>query len=125
MTIAGFLPYWFRFAQCIHKYNDSQTLPHILNALKYFSKLIPPFIVCFLHQAKHVDGEGFALYLTFNTIATLYCLIWDVRMDWGLFRSSGPGTWLLRDKIIYNPKFYYFAMITNLFLRFFWILTII
>ena len=72
-----------------------------------------------------MGGSGFAVYVTFNTIATLYCLIWDVRMDWGLFRSKDPATYLLRDEITFSKTFYYFALITNAILRFFWLITII
>jgi hypothetical protein len=46
-------------------------------------------------------------------------------MDWGLLRSQEPGKKYLRNKIMYPAWFYYYAMISNLFLRFFWILGLI
>ena len=44
-------------------------------------------------------------------------------MDWGLLRSRKKGRWGLRDKIMFPPHYYYFAIFTNLILRFIWILS--
>ncbi len=58
--------------------------------------------------------------------STIYCLYWDYKMDWGLFRETpGKGKRFLRDKLLYPTWFYYYAMISNLFLRFFWVFGII
>ena len=56
----------------------------------------------------------------------MYPLIWDFYMDWGLFRSFKRETFALRpkDKIKFSKKFYYFAIVTNTILRFFWIVPI-
>jgi hypothetical protein len=64
----------------------------------------------------------FWLFCVFNTIATLYCTGWDYYMDWGLIRSTEPGKYGLRPKIRFPARFYYFAMVVNLILRFFWVL---
>jgi hypothetical protein len=53
-----------------------------LNALKYFSKIVPPMVA--IWAEKKVGGELFRVYFTFEMIATLYCLLWDFYMDWGL-----------------------------------------
>jgi hypothetical protein len=45
-------------------------------------------------------------------------------MDWGLLRSTALGTYGLRPKIIYPAKFYYFAIVTNCILRFWWVIMI-
>jgi|ERR1712096_319580 len=45
-------------------------------------------------------------------------------MDWGLFRSSKRETYGLRDQIKFPWYFYYFAIVLNLLLRFFWVLSI-
>jgi hypothetical protein len=43
-------------------------------------------------------------------------------MDWGLFRETpGKGKRYLRDKLHYPAWFYYYAVISNTILRFFWI----
>lgn len=46
-------------------------------------------------------------------------------MDWGMFRCTLPGKYALRPKIKYPAYFYYFAMVVNLLLRFFWVITLI
>ncbi len=43
-------------------------------------------------------------------------------MDWGLFKTNKKGKKYLRDELKYPVHYYYFAMISNLILRFFWIL---
>lgn len=64
------------------------------------------------------------MYCGFTVFATLYCAIWDYYMDWGLFRSRAKGTYGLRDQILYPAMFYYFAIVVNFILRFFWLLKI-
>ena len=46
-------------------------------------------------------------------------------MDWGLLRGTMPGKKLLRDRLKFPKSFYYFAMISNLILRFSWVFTLI
>lgn len=46
-------------------------------------------------------------------------------MDWGLMRGSHPHNRFLRDKLKYPNHFYYFSMVTNLLLRFSWLLMFI
>lgn len=46
----------------------------------------------------------FYLLIVFSTISSLYTLIWDLRMDWGLFdRGAGENTFL-REEIVYPHK---------------------
>jgi len=53
---------------------------------------------------------------------TLFCLYWDFKWDWGLFRGTTRETWLLRDQTKFSPLFYYCLMITNTALRFWWVI---
>ena len=46
--LMSFLPYWFRFAQCLHKYNETRLKAHLINAGKYFSDLCVPFAALWL-----------------------------------------------------------------------------
>ena len=128
--VAVFIPFWFRFWQCIHKYVKKGVKPQLYNAGKYFSKLIPPFIILIDVKNKHTNkwnGETdvmnsfFFIWLGAQTFATLYCLVWDYYMDWGLFRSSNPESFGLRPRIKYSQNFYYFAMFTNMIMRFYWV----
>ena len=46
-------------------------------------------------------------------------------MDWGLFRHfKRDGKRFLREKLVYHPYFYYYAIVSDLFLRFVWIFAI-
>ena len=120
--ISHIIPFWFRFWQCIRKYVVNKNKPQIFNAMKYFSKIMPGVIA--IWAEKKVGGNYFPIYFGFEAFATTYCMVWDYYMDWGLFRSSERGTFMLREKISFAPSFYYFAMILNAFLRFFWLWTI-
>jgi hypothetical protein len=43
-------------------------------------------------------------------------------MDWGLFRETpGKGKRFLRDKLLFPVWFYYYAIVSNCILRFFWL----
>jgi hypothetical protein len=46
-------------------------------------------------------------------------------MDWGLLRSKEPGRKFLRHKLLYPTWFYYYAIVSNFIMRFFWTLTLI
>lgn len=68
---------------------------------------------------------AFKLYILVYVISTAYCYCWDLYMDWGLLRSYEPGKKYLRPKLMYPVWFYYYAMISNFFLRFAWLLSLI
>jgi hypothetical protein len=47
-------------------------------------------------------------------------------MDWGLIRSFDRNkNYLLRNKIMYPQWFYYYAIVMNFFLRYFFLISII
>ena len=45
--VMGFIPFWFRFWQCINKYYYTGLQAHLVNAGKYFSKFVVPFVTIF------------------------------------------------------------------------------
>uniref|UniRef100_A0A665TLQ5 Xenotropic and polytropic retrovirus receptor 1a n=1 Tax=Echeneis naucrates TaxID=173247 RepID=A0A665TLQ5_ECHNA len=103
------LPAWFRFIQCLRRYRDTKrAFPHLVNAGKYSTTF---FVVTFAalystHKEQgHTDADTFFyLLIVFSTISSLYTLIWDLRMDWGLFdRGAGENTFL-REEIVYPHK---------------------
>jgi len=57
-------------------------------------------------------------------VKTTYSYVWDIYMDWGLFRSNkrGDENRFLRPKINYSPSFYYWAIFSDFVLRYIWIL---
>ena len=93
-----FAPFWWRFCQCLNRKYYTGLTAHLINAGKYFSKLIPPFVLIYTtFSAKKVEDINWGLYCFWQTIATLYVTVWDFYMDWGLFRSAEPGKWGLRS----------------------------
>ncbi|XP_035378086.1 xenotropic and polytropic retrovirus receptor 1a [Electrophorus electricus] len=124
------LPAWFRFIQCLRRYRDTKrAFPHLVNAGKYSTTF---FVVAFAalysthKKQNYVDAEAFFILLViFSTINSLYTLIWDLKMDWGLFdRNAGEHTFL-REEIVYPQKAYYYcAIVEDVILRFAWTLQI-
>lgn len=124
------LPAWLRFIQCLRRYRDTKrAFPHLVNAGKYSTTF---FVVTFAalyatHRDQgHTDADTFFyMLIIFSTISSLYTLIWDLRMDWGLFdRGAGENTFL-REEIVYPHKAYYYcAIVEDVILRFAWIITI-
>uniref|UniRef100_A0A3Q2Z327 Xenotropic and polytropic retrovirus receptor 1b n=1 Tax=Hippocampus comes TaxID=109280 RepID=A0A3Q2Z327_HIPCM len=124
------LPAWFRFIQCLRRYRDTKrAFPHLVNAGKYSTSF---FVVTFAalystHKAQSYDDAKifFYLYVTCLVVSSFYTLVWDLKMDWGLFdRNAGENTFL-REEIVYPHKAYYYsAIVEDVLLRFSWILTI-
>ncbi|KAK7889522.1 hypothetical protein WMY93_025082 [Mugilogobius chulae] len=124
------LPAWLRFIQCLRRYRDTKrAFPHLVNAGKYSTTF---FVVTFAalyathRDLGHTDADTFFYMLIIcSTISSLYTLIWDLRMDWGLFdRGAGENTFL-REEIVYPHKAYYYcAIVEDVILRFAWIIQI-
>ncbi|KAI5612647.1 xenotropic and polytropic retrovirus receptor 1-like, partial [Silurus asotus] len=120
------LPAWFRFVQCLRRYRDTKrAFPHLVNAGKYSTTF---FVVTFAalyktHKAKDHSDTTIFFYLLIASyiINSCYTLIWDLKMDWGLFdRNAGENT-LLREEIVYPQKAYYYcAILEDVILRFAW-----
>ena len=92
--------------------NDA--FPHLVNAGKYLASII--MICANYFYGKNPEMRSIVIYL--YTFATVYSYVWDIVMDWGLCRDSR----MLRDRILYPPRYYYFCTVTNFFLRFAWVL---
>ncbi|XP_061695487.1 xenotropic and polytropic retrovirus receptor 1 homolog isoform X4 [Syngnathoides biaculeatus] len=124
------LPAWFRFIQCLRRYRDTKrAFPHLINAGKYSTSF---FVVTFAalystHKAQSYDDAKifFYLYVTCLVISSCYTLIWDLKMDWGLFDHNAGENVFLREEIVYPHKAYYYgAIVEDVLLRFSWILSI-
>ncbi|XP_069497551.1 solute carrier family 53 member 1 [Ambystoma mexicanum] len=124
------IPAWLRFIQCLRRYRDTKrAFPHLVNAGKYSTTF---FMVTFAalysthKERNHPDAQVFFyLWIVFYFISSCYTLIWDLKMDWGLFdRNAGENTFL-REEIVYPQKAYYYcAIIEDVFLRFAWTIQI-
>ena len=128
--VFGILPYWWRFAQCLNKYHETEQKVHLINAGKYMSCIVPQFFPIWLSSATHAEGlkydvdTVFYVYMSIYIVRTTYCFIWDIYMDWGLCRSNKKGdpNRFLRPKINYAPCFYYWACFSDFVLRYIFIL---
>ena len=56
LAIVAYLPYWWRFMQCLNKWKLQNNQMQLVNAMKYFSKFGPPTAV--LLGAEKYLGEG-------------------------------------------------------------------
>jgi hypothetical protein len=92
---------------------------HLVNAGKYFSVVLIQFANIFKHKIK--GDLTFTIFVAISFISTVYAFSWDLYMDWGLLRSKERGKFMLREKFVLPPWYYYQAIVTNLILRFTWI----
>jgi xenotropic and polytropic retrovirus receptor 1 len=121
LIIMMVVPFYWRLMQCLKKYYETKDkFPHLVNAGKYMSSIAVVFLNLLNYYAESPSKMTWVLAYIF---ATLYAYIWDITMDWGLIRSN-PNYPFLRQKILFPEKWYYFAMISNLLLRFAWTLTL-
>ncbi|GAB5357931.1 hypothetical protein AAMO2058_000416400 [Amorphochlora amoebiformis] len=125
------LPYWFRFNQCMHRYIETRKRwPNLANAFKYTLCQVS-VIIGSLHpffSEYQAPWSPYRLFwLALIVFTTLYTYFWDIIMDWGLFQfQPGARHPLLRPNRLF-PKtlFYYWAICSNLVLRFTWVVTLI
>jgi xenotropic and polytropic retrovirus receptor 1 len=127
--LLGCYPAWLRFAQCLRRYRDSrQKFPHLANALKYSTTFIDTgFQLLRYHYSsdyeRDYDNPYFYLWIFIRCIGTLYKYWWDIRMDWGFFDKNAGENRFLREQCVYSSKwYYYFAIVQNFILRFFWLI---
>jgi len=113
-----FVPFIIRLVQCLRRYSDSPDLSHALNCGKYTSAI---FVTFFAVMAKEYPSVQPA-WIVAACFGTMYSYSWDILKDWSLLQGSKYGH--LRKKLTLSPGWYYFAMVSNLFLRIAWIMSI-
>jgi len=96
---------------------------HLLNAGKYFSVILIQFANIFRHKLK--GDTTLTIFIAISLISTCYAYGWDLYMDWGLLRSKEAGKFMLRPKFMLPQWFYYYAIVSNLILRFAWVLPLL
>ena len=90
------------------------------NAGKYFTGILA--VLAHVWVTKFEFDAVFFVWLAVKFVSTVYSLVWDFRMDWGILRTKQRGRYGLRDKLTYPIWFYYWAAMTNFLLRFVWLL---
>lgn len=118
----GFIPYWFRFLQCLNKRYYTGSYLHLLNAGKYFSDMLVPFAGLPLWFTAYDHNTAWWVYFWVHMFASTYSYIWDIKMDFGLCRYwKRDEKWGLREKLMYPVNFYWYMIVSDLILRFVWI----
>ncbi|CAF3922687.1 unnamed protein product [Adineta steineri] len=129
------LPSVLRFIQCIRRYYDTKLkYPHLVNAGKYASS-ISVAITNSLRRGSIALNNDYSNNLISNPfvytwiiaafISSTYKIIWDIKMDWGLFDKNAGENRFLRDHIIYSSKnYYYYAIIQEIVFRYSWTINI-
>jgi len=117
------LPYGLRCAQCIRRWADSGLKIHLLNAGKYVSSIA--VYVVYYHWRHLGSGRdaSFIVYVLFATISSIYTCSWDLLMDWSLMRPKAPWPFL-REDLLFGKEVipaYYFAIFSDIILRFDWV----
>jgi hypothetical protein len=81
ICLISLLPFYFRFWQCLNRFYFTKLwFPHTINAGKYLTSML---LLLFTYY-KNTYGANKVIFLSFQVFSTLYSLIWDFVMDWGL-----------------------------------------
>lgn len=122
--VLSVIPYWWRFMQCIRRYQDSDDVKNLYNAAKYSTGIMSALLGIMMHT--HTGDKGwYWAWFGMQLVSTIYSYAWDLYMDAGLLRCWTEGKFGLREKITYSPFFYYMFIVVNFCLRFVWLLTAI
>ncbi|EIW72108.1 hypothetical protein TREMEDRAFT_70627 [Tremella mesenterica DSM 1558] len=114
------IPALSRLIQCLKRYHDSKLRIHLINAGKYLS-VITQLILYVLWRSRGgiYHDPAFVVWIIVATISSTYACSWDLIVDWSLFRPNSGG---LRPDLGYQNRYvYYFAMVTNIIIRFVWV----
>ena len=118
--IISSLPSLWRFNQCLRCYYDTRQIKHLINAGKYFTTF-PVIVFAYIFSSTATptlslsnlnwNKTGWIIICWFvsSLIHALYCFIWDITQDWGLFCFHKRT--ILRPTLLYNSKCLYLAAI--------------
>ncbi|KAI9568027.1 EXS-domain-containing protein [Boletus coccyginus] len=122
----GMLPFLARFLQSLRRYWDSNHPVHLINAGKYAMAIICYLCYCYWrHQNAPHTGKSYILWCFTATVNSIYGCAWDFLMDWSLCKPHARYP-LLRTELVYKSQIpcYYFALVSNLCIRFIWLTSI-
>ncbi|RUP26446.1 LOW QUALITY PROTEIN: EXS family-domain-containing protein [Jimgerdemannia flammicorona] len=114
------LPALWRLVQCLRRYHDSSQRVHLVNAGKYLSSVLAMVMV----GTNRIIGTPTArfVWIAAASANSIYTSVWDVFMDWDLFRPHSKNLFL-RDDLVFRRWIYYVVIITDVLLRFAWIIS--
>ncbi|KLO19397.1 EXS-domain-containing protein, partial [Schizopora paradoxa] len=119
------LPLAVRAVQCVKRYSDvARTNGDQHSAGKYTTSIV---YYAFYYNWRHhnlAHDYSFATFIMFATCYSIYTCSWDIFIDWSLLKHDRQHIFL-RDNLLYSQKsVYYFAIISNIILRFSWVIYI-
>ncbi|KAI3649667.1 hypothetical protein MP228_005299 [Amoeboaphelidium protococcarum] len=114
------LPSWIRFLQCLRRWYDTRlAFPHLVNGGKYFVAMLTGWLSMIYNQNR--TTATLTIWIISTILTTCYAYNWDILMDWGFF-AKGSKNKYLRNDLFYEHKWvYYFAIVSNFFLRISWV----
>ncbi|GAM28617.1 hypothetical protein SAMD00019534_117930 [Acytostelium subglobosum LB1] len=126
-VISG-LPLLWRMMQCMLLYRETRNKLHLGNTGKYaFGFCVVLFSSLEGNYSRYPEPwtPGRIVWCVLFVMATLYMYVWDVFVDWRLMWRGSPRP-MLRKHLIFKKYMwaYYYAIISDLFLRFAWTLTV-
>ncbi|OCB90034.1 EXS family protein/ERD1/XPR1/SYG1 family protein [Sanghuangporus baumii] len=121
----GILPLVARAVQSVKRYADSHLYTHLINAGKYSSSILYYVFYYLWRHNNRARDYTLALFCVFGTFASIYTSAWDILMDWSFFKRPAQHPFL-RKELVYQSNYwvYYFAIVSNIIIRFQWILYI-
>lgn len=122
------VPPFLRFLQCFRRWRDSNYSAdlHLVNAGKYSSSILQYFFyINYRYHGSHRTVD-LALWCVFGCIYSIYTSVWDITMDWSLLQPRARYPFL-RNELVYEQywPFYYWAIVSNVILRFGWTIYLI
>lgn len=81
------LPGIWRAAQCLRRFWDTGSwFPHMANFGKYIFTILQ-YMTLSMYRINQ-NPQMKALFITMATINSIYCIIWDIFMDWSMWTTS-------------------------------------
>lgn len=115
------LPSFIRIFQCLREYRFIGDLSMLGNTLKYTCNLPNLIFTWYLrvHPEMLSSSQFESFQMIFLLINSTYSYLWDIKMDWNIpsFVSLRKG----KNKMIFGTYVYYFAILTNFIIRFWWL----
>lgn len=123
------LPGVWRAVQCLRRFWDDHQakgewiiFPNLVNFGKYCFTILQ-YTTLSIWRIERTRAN-MAAFITMASCNTLYCITWDIVMDWSLFDLQHN---LLREQLVYRKHIwmYYAAMVADIILRANWIFYVI
>jgi hypothetical protein len=119
-TVPGIM----RAAQCFRRFVETgDKFPHLVNFGKYCCTIGMYATLAALRLRG--TWECLVAFCVAASINSIYCIIWDVIIDWSLGATSAKWPLLRKELLLGHVWWYYFAIIVDPILRCNWVLYVI